>query len=70
MGLGSSLGFRSRRRRREIADAIAAEHTLAPRPRSLGALARQVAALEADRTRPRAGASLRGRSARDAAAGR
>jgi len=54
MGVDPSGGVRSgRRRRREIAAAIAAEHSLAPRPRGLGVLARQVGALEAERTRSR-----------------
>ncbi len=62
MGDQRPPGFLARRRRRrDIAAAIAAEHSLAPRPRGLAALAREVAALEAERMRSRAAAAAGGR---------
>jgi hypothetical protein len=75
MGDQRPPGFLARRRRRrDIAAAIAAEHSLAPRPRGLAALAREVAALEAERMRSRAAVAAGGhppaRAPREAAARR
>ncbi len=62
MGDQRPPGFLARRRRRrDIAVAIAAEHTLAPLPRGLAALARQVGELEAERVRSRTGLAAGGR---------